>query len=42
MTLEPWQWALAAGGGGLLFGFVLGWLTLAARVRRKFGGIKTW
>jgi hypothetical protein len=42
MALEPWQWALAAGGGGLLLGFCLGWAMLAARVRRKFGGLKVW
>jgi hypothetical protein len=35
-----WPWVAGAAIAGLVLGFVLGWRTLARRIRKKYGGLK--
>ena len=35
-----WKWTAGAAALGFVLGFILGWRTLARRIRRKFGGLK--
>ena len=35
-----WKWTAGAAALGFVLGFIIGWRTLARRIRRKFGGLK--
>ena len=35
-----WEWTAGAAALGFAVGFLVGWRTLARRIRRKFGGLK--